>query len=40
MRTQYYSKWRKQWIDFENQPTQKGEIEEMKRFKYKIRNIK
>ena len=39
MKTQYFSKWRKEWIDFTNQPTGKGEILSMKKYKYKIRKV-
>lgn len=40
MTTQYFSKWRKQWIDFKNQPTPPGEIISMKKYYYQIREIK
>ena len=37
---QYFSKWRKEWVDFNNQPPGEGEIELMtKRSKYKVRTI-
>lgn len=39
MKTQYFSKWRKEWIDFTNQPTTEGEIKEMKKYKYQIREV-
>lgn len=39
MTTQYFSKWRNEWIDFERQPPNEGEIMEMKLYKYKIRVI-
>lgn len=37
--TQYFSKWRKEWIDFANQPPNDGELMSMKRFKYEIRTV-
>jgi hypothetical protein len=39
MTTQYFSKWRKEWIDFDHQPPGEGEISEMKRYKYEIREV-
>lgn len=33
---QYFSKWRKEWIDFKNPPTQ-GDMYELKKYKYEIR---
>ena len=32
----YYSKWRKEWVEF-NKPPTKGQIMEMKKFNYKIK---
>jgi hypothetical protein len=37
MATQYFSKWRNEWVDFYNQPPGEGELSEMRRFKYEIR---
>jgi len=34
--TQYYSKWRKEWIT-PKQPFTKGEIIELKKYKYQLR---
>lgn len=37
MTYQYFSKWRKEWIDFGNQPPGEGEVSEFKRYKYEMR---
>lgn len=34
---QYFSKFRKEWVDFKNHPTPIGEIISMKKYFYKIR---
>ena len=34
---QYFSKWRKEWIDFKQEPT-KGQIHCMNQYHYQIRN--
>lgn len=39
MITQYFSKWRNEWIDFINQPPSEGEILEMEKYNYQIREI-
>ena len=33
----YWSKWRKEWIDFKNQPPSKGELIQMEKLNYKIK---
>lgn len=37
MITQYYSKWRHEWIDFHKQPVSDGEIYAMKKAQYELR---
>lgn len=37
MVTQYFSKWRKEWVNFKNQPVTDGEIYAMKKYNYKLR---
>lgn len=39
MKTQYFSKWRNEWIDFEIEPTP-GQLFELKKYYYQIRTIK
>jgi len=34
---QYFSKWRNEWVDFNNQPPSDGEIYAMKKSHYQIR---
>jgi hypothetical protein len=34
----YWSKWRKEWIEFKNQPPSKGELIQMEKLNYKIKN--
>jgi hypothetical protein len=34
--TYYFSKWRKEWIEFKNQPPSKGELIQMQKYNYKI----
>jgi hypothetical protein len=34
----YWSKWRREWIEFKNQPPSKGELMEMQKLNYKIKN--
>lgn len=34
--TQYFSKWRNEWIDFKNPPT-RGEILSLLKYNYKLR---
>ena len=36
----YWSKWRKEWIDFKNQPPSKGELIQMEKLNYKTNNMK
>lgn len=33
---QYFSKWRKRWVDFKTQPG-KVELDKMKKYRYQIR---
>jgi hypothetical protein len=33
----YFSKWRKEWIEFKNQPPSKGELMAMEKYKYSIK---
>ena len=33
----YWSKWRKEWIKFKNQPPGKGELIQMKKLNYKTK---
>lgn len=35
----YFSKWRKEWIEFKNQPPSKGELIQMEKMKYKIKEL-
>lgn len=35
--TQYFSKWRNEWVDFKNQPVSEGEIIAMKKYYYELR---
>lgn len=35
--TQYFSKWRNEWIDFKNQPAPEGEIIAMRKYHYELR---
>ena len=35
----YYSKWRKEWVEFKNQPTSKGELMQMQKLNYKIKEV-
>jgi hypothetical protein len=37
MITYYFSKYRNKWIEFKNQPPSKGELLEMKKYKYSIK---
>lgn len=39
METQYFSKWRNQWIAFKNQPPTDGELYMMKKYHYLIRTV-
>ena len=34
---QYFSKWRNEWIDFNQQPPSKGMIKQMELYNYQIR---
>jgi|688.fasta_scaffold477820_2 hypothetical protein len=36
MAVYYLSKWRKQWIEFKNQPPSEGELIQMKKLNYKV----
>lgn len=38
MKYQYFSKWRRKWIDFPSHPT-KGELYSMEKYLYQIRVI-
>ena len=31
----YWSKWRKEWVEFKNQPPSKGELIQMEKLNYK-----
>ena len=33
----YFSKWKKEWIAFKNQPPSEGEIIQMKKLNYQIK---
>ena len=34
--TMYFSKWRKEWVEFKNQPPSEGELTQMLKLKYQI----
>lgn len=38
--TLYFSKWRKKWVPFKNQPPCVGEILKMQEYKYEIKEVK
>lgn len=33
----YWSKWRKEWVEFKNQPPSKGELIQMEKLNYKTK---
>ncbi len=33
----YFSKWKKEWIEFKNQPPSKGELMAMEKYNYLIK---
>lgn len=37
IRWYYFSKWRKKWVEFKNQPPSDGEIYAMKKYFYEIK---
>jgi len=37
--TVYFSKWRKEWIEFKNKPPSKGELLQMEKLNYKIKEL-
>lgn len=37
--TYYFSKWRKEWVEFKNQPPSEGELIQMRKLNYQIKQL-